>query len=354
MDSINQFKKELEAGRQGRNIGISTGMSKLDSIIYGIQRSCLYLLASDSGSGKTTAMLDLFVYNLFKNKKNKQISILLYSFEMSESAVYAKLLSRYIWDKFQRIITYEDIMSLTKVISNEDYELVQKALVWLSTITPYFKIYDREMGPSAIYGTTKEWLRQHGEFVTLGEHKEDYIEKNDEMYKLVIIDHVSLITPTNGNKKTSIDLVANYMIYFRNKCNITGVFVQQLNRNSKSFERKSAGFELLDTADLQDTSGVAQAANVIIMIYYPYREKIARVDNYSIQNGLKDRARVFQVVKQRFGKADINIVAAFYGEIGMFKELPPANQISDYSKYTDLISDDEQQTDEHTENIFKF
>lgn len=355
MNSVAQFKKELEAGRQGRNIGISTGMPKLDSIIYGIQRTCLYLLASDSGSGKTTAMLDLFVYNLFKNKDNKNISILLYSFEMSESAVYAKLLSRYIWDEFRRVITYEDIMSLTKVISDEDFKLVEKALEWLATITPHFKIYDKEMTPSAIYGTTKEWLRLHGEFITLGEHKEDYIEKDENQYKLVIIDHVSLITPTNGSKKASIDLVANYMIYFRNKCNITGVFVQQLNRNSKSFERKTAGFELLDTADLQDTSGVAQAANVIIMIYYPYREKIARVDNYSIQNGLKDRARVFQVVKQRFGKSDVNIVSGFYGEIGMFKELPPANQISDYSKYTELIKEeeDDEQIDNENENVFK-
>ena len=353
MNSIAQFRKELEKGREGKNIGISTGMPKLDSIIYGIQRSCLYLLSSDSGSGKSSAMLDLFVYNLFKNNPGKKVSILLYSFEMNESAIFAKLLSRYIWDEFGRIITYEDILSLTKIISDEDFKLVEKGLEWLTTIRPHLKIYDKQMPPNGIYATCKDWLKLHGDFIQTGEHKEDYIEKDEEAYKLIIIDHVSLITPVDGSKKVAIDLVANYLIYFRNKCNITGVAVQQLNRNSKSVERKTSGFELLDTADLQDTSGMAQAANVIIMIYFPFREKIARVDGYSIQNGLKDRGRVFQVVKQRFGRSDVNLVVAFYGEISMFKELPPSNEISDYLKYTTLQTDETQLPDKDNENIFK-
>lgn len=39
------------------------------------------------------------------------------------------------------------------------------------------------------------------------------------------------------------------MIYFRNKCDITGVFVQQLNRNAKSMDRKTNGYELVQLDD---------------------------------------------------------------------------------------------------------
>lgn len=354
MSYISQFKKEIENGLKGRNIGISTGLTDLDSIIYGIQRRYLYLIGSDSGSGKSSFVIDVFVYNLIKNKQDKNISILLYSFEMSSSVVFAKILSLYLWDTYKVIVTYENILSLTSPLDEEKYEYVKKGLTWLEGIQKYITIYDKSLSPKAIYATCKEWLKKHGKFVPLSEHKEDYIEEDSEMVKVAIFDHMGLIDH-GGDKKKAMDLVADYAIYFRNKCNMTGIFVQQLNRNSKSVERKVNGFELLDTADLSDSSGPAQAAETIILIYYPYREKIARVDGYSIQNGLKHKGRVLQVVKNRFGRSDVNKVVVFHGEIGMFNEIPPASEIGDYSKYTELkIEDEEENTDEDNENVFKF
>lgn len=356
MNNINTLRKEIDNGRLGRNVGISTGLDKLDSLIYGIQRKYLYLVGSDSGSGKSSFVIDIFIYNLFKNKGKKDISVLLYSFEMSSSVVFAKVLSLYIWETFEVVVTYEDILSLSKPISTENYEYVQKGLAWLEDIQQYITIYDKSLKPTGIYATCKEWLKKFGEFIPINEHKEDYKENNPNMYKIVICDHLGLLDH-GGNKKAAMDLVADYFIYFRNKCSITGVFVQQLNRNSKSVERKTNGFEMLDTADLSDSSGPAQAAETIILIYYPYREKIARVDGYSIQNGLKHKGRVLQIVKNRFGRSDLNITTVFHGEIGMFCELPPAYDIGDYSKYTELQKKRDEvkiNTDEGNSNTFKF
>ena len=356
MNNINTLRKEIDNGRLGRNVGISTGLDKLDSLIYGIQRKYLYLVGSDSGSGKSSFVIDIFIYNLFKNKGKKDISVLLYSFEMSSSVVFAKVLSLYIWETFEVVVTYEDILSLSKPISTENYEYVQKGLAWLEDIQQYITIYDKSLKPTGIYATCKEWLKKFGEFIPINEHKEDYKENNPNMYKIVICDHLGLLDH-GGNKKAAMDLVADYFIYFRNKCSITGVFVQQLNRNSKSVERKTNGFEMLDTADLSDSSGPAQAAETIILIYYPYREKIARVDGYSIQNGLKHKGRVLQIVKNRFGRSDLNITTVFHGEIGMFCELPPAYDIGDYSKYTELQKKKDEvkiNTDEGNSNTFKF
>ena len=267
MSNINTLRKEIDNGRLGRNVGISTGLDKLDSLIYGIQRKYLYLVGSDSGSGKSSFVIDIFIYNLFKNKGKKDISVLLYSFEMSSSVVFAKVLSLYIWETFEVVVTYEDILSLSKPISTENYEYVQKGLAWLEDIQQYITIYDKSLKPTGIYATCKEWLKKFGEFIPISEHKEDYKENNPNMYKIVICDHLGLLDH-GGNKKAAMDLVADYFIYFRNKCSITGVFVQQLNRNSKSVERKTNGFEMLDTADLSDSSGPAQAAETIILIYY--------------------------------------------------------------------------------------
>ena len=63
-----QLNSLIQKGRKGKNIGISTGLPKLDSIIYGIQRRYLYLVGSDSGAGKSSFVIDVFLYNLIKNK----------------------------------------------------------------------------------------------------------------------------------------------------------------------------------------------------------------------------------------------------------------------------------------------
>ena len=41
----------IESGREGKNMGLSTGIKKLDDLIYGDQRKWIYVVAADSGGG---------------------------------------------------------------------------------------------------------------------------------------------------------------------------------------------------------------------------------------------------------------------------------------------------------------
>lgn len=358
--SIKQLDSLVERGEQGKNIGISTGMKKLDKILYGIQRKFIYTIGASSGIGKSSFVLDIFVYNLIKNAGNTPIAILLYSFEMSKEVLQAKLVSRYIWDEFNKVVTYEDILSFSNTISKEHKDLYNKSRPWIEKVTKLTTVYDKPLSPHGVYGTCKEWLRQFGEFITIDDHREDYIEKNPDMYKVVITDHISLLSGP-GSKKEKIDLVADYMIYFRNKCGITKIFVQQLNRGVSSVDRKTNGYELVGLEDFKDSSGTTDASEVVIALYSPYREKIARCEGYNIQTGFKSRFILIEVIKNRFGRSGINIGTTFHGEINLFRELPLPNEIGDYSKYTDLIPleeqiclDKEEKDEENNINIFKF
>lgn len=336
---VKQLLNNIHKGKQGKNIGISTGSPKLDSVIFGIQRKYLYVVAADLGAGKTSFAIDIFVYNLIKNKGLKTVNILYYSFEMSSDVLYAKLLSLHIWYTYNKVITYESILSLIHPISDTDYEYVLQCTDWLNELQNHFIIYDKSLTPNGIYATCKQWLKQFGDFIQVDEHKEDYVEHDPDQYKVVLLDHMGLIGGSES-KKQKMDLTCDYLIYFRNKCNITGIMVQQINRNSKDMDRRTGGYELLQLNDLSDSSGPSQAAEVVIMLYYPYREKIAKCEGYAIQNGLKHRGRILQVVKNRYGRSEVNIGNSFFGEIGMFKELPRPEEISDYSKYVDLIPEE--------------
>lgn len=334
---VKRLLENIELGRKGKNIGISTGLPVLDSIIYGIQKKYLYTIGADTSGGKTSFALDVFVYNLIKNAGDIPIAILYYSFEMSADVLYAKLLSRYIFDTYNEIVTYEDILSLTKPISAEHSALIEKATPWLLSLEDKITIYDKPLSPNGIYATSKEWLKKYGEFVSISEHKEDYIDNNPELYKLVLIDHVGLISG-QGTKKEKIDLTVDYLIYFRNKCSITGIFIQQMNRNAKSMDRKNSGYELYQLDDFKDTSGTTDGSEVVLALYFPYREKIARCEGYPIQNTLKKKFRLCQVLKNRYGQSDVNKGLSFYGEVGMFKELPKPEDIIDYEPYLSLKS----------------
>lgn len=347
---IEQLNSLVTRGKQGKNIGISTGMKKLDKILYGIQRKFIYTIGASSGIGKSSFVLDIFIYNLIKNAGNIPIAILMYSFEMSKEVLQAKLVSRYIWDEFGEVVTYEDILSLSTPISDFHNDLYEKSKHWLEKITKLMTIYDKPLTPSGVYGTCKEWLRNFGEFIPISEHKEDYIEKDPDMYKVVLTDHISLLAGP-GTKKEKIDAVADYMIYFRNKCGITKIFVQQLNRGVSSVDRKTNGFELVGLEDFKDSSGTTDASEVVLALYSPYREKIARCEGFPISTVLKDRFILLEVIKNRFGRAGVNIGTVFHGEINLFRELPKPNEINDYAKYTDL--DYKEEDNKENTNIFQ-
>lgn len=355
---VRQLLRNVQEGRIGRNVGISTGMPTIDSVIYGIQRKYLYTIGADTSGGKTSFAVDVFVYNLIKNAGSRPISILYYSFEMSSDILFAKMLSLHIFDTYGEIVTYEDILSLTKTISDEHLELIKKSEPWLYELQQHLTIYDKSLTPQGIYATCKEWLKQFGEFVQVDEHREEYEDRDSERYKLAIIDHVGLI-PGQGSKKERIDLTVDYFIYFRNKCSLTGVFIQQMNRNAKSMDRKTNGYELYQLDDFKDTSGTTDASEIVFAIYFPFREKIARCEGYPIQNVLKKRFRLIQILKNRYGVADYSKGVAFYGEIGKFVELPKSEEIGDYEKYltldylklVDTDIDDDYESDK---NAFQF
>ena len=239
----------------------------------------------------------------------------------------------------------EEDAKILKIIQTGGEKVIYK----LSVYYPEDKEYERE-GYFATYEAAKKFSRRYsqdfmiekmkllfGDEADDGKYiKEDYIPNNPEQYLIVVVDHIKLLSVSTGHQsKQEIDEACDYLIHFRNKCNFTINIVQQFNRNFKAMERRDSNNYLPDLNDLSDSSGPAQAAEVVIAIYHPYREKRARCDEYDIRQ-LKDRARSILTLKNRFGMADKRFMTAFYGEVGLWKELPLPNQISDYSIYTDL------------------
>ena len=273
------------------------------------------------------------------SKGLKNIHILYFSFEISAEILLAKLLSLYIYDKHKISISYEEILSLTKPITEENYKLVQEARGWLEEVEDIIEIIDTQMESGSVYHTIKKWCLKYGKIRTTevkGFPMETYEEYDPNHYLIVIIDHIRLLKQKQPSIREEIELCCKYLISLRNKFRLRITIVQQLNRNSKSMDRKLNGYEMLALDDLSDSGAPAQASEQVIGIFFPHREKIATCEGYPVNKILKDRLRILQIMKNRFGMSDKVIGVGFYGEIGYWVEMPKPEDISNYSRYLSL------------------
>ena len=64
----------IRNGREGNNMGLTTGLKKLDKLTYGIQRSWLTVVAGGSGSGlKILDKIKACIENPYISKNNNKI-----------------------------------------------------------------------------------------------------------------------------------------------------------------------------------------------------------------------------------------------------------------------------------------
>lgn len=334
----------IDNGRKGKNTGISTGLPKLDELTYGIQKGWMTIVGGDSGSGKSSFVLYSAIYNSFSRYLESlgtddefDVSYLIFSFEMSAEVLFAKLLSTHIYNKYGVIISYSDILSFGEPLSEEYFNLLNNEIEWIKIFESKCLIYDKPCTAKQLYGICKSWAEKLGDFTELENGTELYKENNSNLLPIVVVDHIKLLKLNTGHTaKQEIDEACDYLIWFRNKCKFSIYVVQQLNRNFKQYERrKDESLFNIGLEDFSDSSGTIQAAEIVLAIYNPEREKRSRYMDYDIKTGLQDRARSVSVLKHRFGIADRLIAVGFYGEVSLWKELPPANIIN-YEAYRNL------------------
>lgn len=91
---------------------------------------------------------------------------------------------------------------------------------------------------------------------------------------------------------------------------------------------------------------ITKLCEVCIGVYYPLKFKLKSYQGYPViiedtgqQNpflGLRDRIRALCLIKNRQGISDRVITVNFFGELGIFRQLPPSKQITDWRPYLNL------------------
>lgn len=111
MKIVDILYKLIDRGREGKNIGISTGLPKVDHYTGGIQKGIYTLVFAQSGVGKSSYVLYGHIYRLLKDNPTKPINLIYYSLEMGAEVLLAKLLGLYIYEEYGQIIEYSKLLS---------------------------------------------------------------------------------------------------------------------------------------------------------------------------------------------------------------------------------------------------
>ena len=349
--------QEIDLGREGRAQGYTMGLPKLESIVDGVTRRTMTVLASGTGQGKSSFILYAYVYRpLMEHLDDNNFFVSYFSLEMPATIIFGKLLSTYIFEKYHKQLTIKELLSRKRNyrLSDEDYHIVQDGLEWLKKVEKKIHIYDKSLNADKLYAILMQKLEQFGDFEET-ENRKIYKPHNPDLLYEVVLDHVGLLKPSNGrNKKGEIDTTIAYLITLRNMCGLSPTIIQQINREQSNIERFKAGRTGIQLSDLKETSDTTDAAEVVIALYGPNRDKLNTYRGYDIKK-LGDHIRMIQILKSRFGESDIEIAVNFHGGINLWKELPLPSDIYDYDKYVTpdyIICKDEDENKEET-NTFK-
>lgn len=346
--------EEIDRGRLGLNQGIPMGLPKLESIIDGVTRDTYTLILSNSGAGKTSFALYAYVYKpLMEHLNDNDFKILYFSLEMNELSLYVKLLSIYIFETYGIQISFKEILSRKKeyTLSDEHYKIVQECLPWINKISTKLEIYDKSVSANTVYAILKQRLEKMGTFKET-ETRLIYTPNNPNLIYNVIIDHIGLVRPQEGNTlKKEMDLLSSYLVTLREKCKISPVVIQQANREQGNIERFKQGKSAFTINDAKDSGNTVQDSNIMIALYNPNRDGLKTYKKYNIEI-LGNSFRSIMILKNRFGDCDVEIGMNFFGGINTFAELPKPDEIYDYEKFTDptYLLQNNTETDEQTNN----
>ena len=327
---------QIETGREGTNWGYTMGLPKLEEVVDGVTQGTYTLVFSPTGTGKTSIVLYSYIFcPLMEHINDNNYECTYFSLEMSGEMLYAKLLSLYIYEKYKVELSTKELLSRKRnyTLSEKNYNIVKECMPWLKKVEEKVHVYDKSLNADSLYSILMKRIESDGHFEQINEHQKIYHMNNEKLVHTVIIDHLSLVRRSNNRTlKEEMDLISAYLVTLRNKCKISPVVIMQTNRSSTSMDRRKEGLNNMRIDDTKDSGAPAQDAEVIISLFNPFREKLASYKGYNIKE-LEGNFRVLSVLKNRYGEADVEVGCAFYGKIGLFKELPKPDEIYDYEKY---------------------
>lgn len=278
--ALNELVMESQAnGGKPVMTGLSTGFIKLDSQIYGLNKSDLLIIAARPGMGKTSFAMNIAT-NTSRKAPKKQICV--FSLEMSKEQIVSRMIC-----SEARISS--DVLK-TGRISAAEIDAFMKAAADLQKMEIYI-----DDTPGCNVMSIQSKLRRMS---NLG---------------LVIIDYLQLMSSVNnyhGNRVTEVSEITRSLKVMAKSLNVPVIVLSQLARGPEQRVDKRPML-----SDLRDSGSIEQDADIVMFLYrnsyYDHEDKNPNVCECI-------------VAKNRHGEVG-TIELGWHGEFTRFSNIEIAN-----------------------------
>lgn len=358
---INNLKIRRERVLNGEVNCIPSSFARFRDDFVGVEQGKFYLVSGQTKAAKTQIATNMFVYNplfyAYENPDKIHLKIFYFPLEESVENITLRFMSHLLAKYSNYRISPLDLKSTNenKVVPMDalyllESEKYQDILKFYNNTVMFFE----DRNPTGIRRQLMSYAEKNGTVhkkkititnkeTGLSEEREvfDYYEPHDpKEYVIIIIDHISLITPESGmDLRESINRLSEYMIMFRNRYNYIPVIIQQQGVETGNLEAFKNNKIRPTMSGLSDSKYTAKDCSMMLGITNPYSHELDNYLGYDIRK-FKDSIRFLEVVLNREGQSNGIIALYFDGKTCSFKELPPPNdreELEKVYKYLDSI-----------------
>ena len=340
-DIENRRNNLLEGGINS----IPTPFKRYEEDLLGIEQATYYCVTATTKGGKSQFMSNFFIYNsifyAYNNPDKLDLKIFYFNLEETPERVTQRFMSFLLFklSKGKIRISPKQLRSSinTQIFSEEILNLLKS-----DEYTKYLDffeeciIFSSTQNPTGIYKECKKYAEEVGETFYEEYDTEDdfgniitkkkfshYIPNNPKEYKLVVIDHISIIDTERGwTLKQSMDKLSEYLAkYLRNRYGFSPVVVQQQNFDGEGNDAFKLGRLRPTKAGLGDSKYISRDCNVLLGLFSPITADLREYEGYDITK-FRDGIRFLEVLANRDGEMGGLCPLFFDGATCQFNELP--------------------------------
>ena len=279
-DVIREVKEKTEKNRdkKGGITGLRTGFSNLDQLTAGLQPEELIILAARPSMGKSAFAMNLAL-NVAKRNKDGQAGVAIFSLEMSNEQLAARMLSSE--------SNIENNKIKTGHLTSREWQFLEGGMQSLSKLHIAFDD-SAAVGVADIRAKCRK-LAQEG--------KLDF----------VVIDYLQLIKgdDKSGNRQEEVAKISRSLKQMARELKIPILALSQLSREVEKREDKRPVL-----ADLRESGSIEQDADIVMFLYR---------NDYYVHNPENKTGEVeLSIAKNRQGMAGIRLGFRFDTEFSRF------------------------------------
>jgi len=367
-----EIKKAVDAGLTLQTPSLYTGFKKL-GLHVSIRKHSYHLIGSNSGAGKSAFADNFYILNPIrwlmqeraKGNTDVKYKVYLWAMERKKEHRYAKWVCQRLFQKYGILMDVELLLTMNSQrnrMSQEVYDKFMELSQEIDEMGDMIEVFERD-NPTGIYSRAKKvLLDNHGDLInslddqgkpiSLNDEgtifKKEYKPRNEKEIVCIGGDHFQVLKGESRKgvsltKKELVDTQDDYNITLRDRFGCMLFWVSQFNRESHAMSRRTGDIDLApQESDFRDSSRPYDSCDVAIGMINPYKYQDYKHLGYDIHeftspfNGAS-RFRALYVLKNSFGADNIAFGNLFYGENGLYKELPKPSEIQDLQTFYNIV-----------------